>query len=68
MEEKKEIGVCNGRCEMCNINQRSYCSAQKAYYIEQELIEIKRLLSKGNDDKIETLFIKENNVVVSDIA
>jgi hypothetical protein len=30
-EEKK----CTGRCELCNPNQRTYCAAQKSYYMEQ---------------------------------
>ena len=53
-EEKK----CTGRCELCTPNQRTYCAAQKMYYIEQDLIEIKALLRQGNTDVV-TLVNKE---------
>lgn len=36
---------CDGRCETCNINQRTYCSAQIAYYNQQEIAEIKAVLA-----------------------
>lgn len=39
-EERK----CNGRCEQCSPNQRTYCSAQKALYMEQDVAEIKAML------------------------
>ena len=41
-EDKK----CNGRCEMCNTNQRTYCAAQMSYYNQQEISEIKSMLMK----------------------
>jgi hypothetical protein len=49
-EEKK----CTGRCEMCSPNQRTYCAAQKAYYIEQDMAEIKALL-KRNAGEVEII-------------
>lgn len=55
MEDKKETKGCNGRCETCGMNQRSYCAAQKAYYLEQDISEIKLLLSSivaNNDEQI----------------
>lgn len=36
---------CNGRCELCNVNQRTYCAAQMAYYAQQEIYEIKTMLN-----------------------
>ena len=35
---------CDGHCETCNINQRTYCASQIAYYNQQEIGEIKRML------------------------
>ena len=49
-EEKK----CTGRCEICSPNQRTYCAAQKAYYIEQDMAEIKALL-KRNAGEVEII-------------
>lgn len=49
-EEKK----CTGRCEMCSPNQRTYCAAQKMYYIEQDMAEIKTLL-KRNAGEVEII-------------
>ena len=46
MEENKEQqNKCNGRCENCNINQRTYCAAQIAYYNQQEINAIKAAIS-----------------------
>lgn len=36
---------CNGRCEECSINQRTYCAAQMAYYAQQEIAAVKGMLS-----------------------
>ena len=46
MEENKEQPKkCDGRCETCNINQRTYCAAQISYYNQQELASIKAFLA-----------------------
>lgn len=46
MEENKEQPKkCDGHCETCNINQRTYCAAQIAYYNQQELASIKAVLA-----------------------
>ena len=46
MEENKEQqNQCSGRCENCNINQRTYCAAQMAYYNQQEISSIKAVIS-----------------------
>lgn len=55
-EEKK----CTGRCEQCTPNQRTYCAAQKAYYMEQDIADIKSLLRKSAGD-VDTLVEKEEN-------
>ena len=36
---------CNGKCEMCNINQRTYCAAQMAYYVQAEISSMKSILT-----------------------
>lgn len=55
-DEKK----CTGRCELCSPNQRSYCAAQKAYFMEQDVAEIKRLLAGRENGAITTIVAKEN--------
>lgn len=55
-EEKK----CTGRCELCTPNQRTYCAAQKAYYMEQDIAEIKSLLRMSAGD-VDTLVEKEED-------
>ena len=61
VDEKK----CTGRCELCNPNQRSYCAAQKAYYLEQDIAEIKRLLA-GKESEITTIVTKEEIEIEED--
>ena len=51
MDEKR---ICDGHCEKCNINQRSYCSAQMAYYNQKEIAEIKAMLKDKNNQEIQT--------------
>lgn len=56
-----EVNKCTGRCEMCTPNQRSYCAAQKAYYLEQDMAEIKQLLiARVEKDEITTIVAKED--------
>ena len=46
MEENKEQPKkCDGHCETCNINQRTYCAAQIGYYNQQEIAAIKAVLA-----------------------
>lgn len=42
---------CNGRCESCSVNQRTYCAAQMVYYMQEELTEIKSMLQIPENDK-----------------
>lgn len=47
MEENKQqqqIQKCDGHCETCNINQRTYCAAQIALYNQEEIAKIKDVL------------------------
>ena len=46
---------CDGHCEKCSINQRSYCAAQLAYYNMQEIMAIRADLAKKNQDSELTL-------------
>lgn len=55
MENEK---TCTGRCELCSVNQRTYCSAQKAFYLEQDINEIKSMLSNIGNGRIETIVSK----------
>lgn len=61
-EERK----CNGRCEQCSPNQRTYCAAQKALYMEQDVAEIKAMLQamvQNNGGEITILAVSENTSV-----
>lgn len=65
MEENKEQPKkCDGHCETCNINQRTYCAAQIAYYNQQEINAIKAamadFLSCGKETIIKKNKIEEN--------
>ena len=52
---------CDGRCETCNINQRTYCAAQMAYYNQQEIASIKAILERfGNRDE-QGIILREKN-------
>lgn len=42
---------CDGKCETCNVNQRSYCAAQIAYYVLEELTSIKASLQMSENVK-----------------
>lgn len=59
MAENKK---CTGRCEMCTPNQRTYCAAQKSYYMEQDIADIKRLLISQNV-MVDTIIAKEDTEV-----
>ena len=48
MEENRK---CDGHCERCNANQRSYCSSQISYYNMQEIAAIKSMLQKLNQEE-----------------
>lgn len=50
---------CNGRCETCNVNQRTYCSAQMSYYNQQEIYEIKSMLNKMMEKNDDVLVLRE---------
>lgn len=50
MEDIKENKGCTGHCENCNINQRTYCAAQMAYYNQEEISQIKAILASINKE------------------
>lgn len=65
MEENNEQPKkCDGHCETCNINQRTYCAAQIAYYNQQEINAIKAamadFLACGKETIITKNKIEEN--------
>ena len=67
MEENKEQqNKCNGRCENCNINQRTYCAAQMAYYNQQEIAVIKSFLSDFCKRGGEDIILKEKSENIAD--
>ena len=56
-DDSKKVG-CSGRCENCNVNQRTYCASQMAYYAQQEIAEIKAILASFSRSK------EEDSIVV----
>lgn len=59
MDENKR---CNGKCENCDINQRTYCAAQRAYYNQMDIAEIKAILMRKDNSPIETIITNESVV------
>lgn len=66
--EVKKVG-CSGRCENCNVNQRTYCASQMAYYAQQEIAEIKAILASFSNKKEEDsiVVLREERVSIEDI-
>ena len=61
-----EQGKCNGRCESCNVNQRTYCASQMAYFAQQDIAEIKAVLNELVKNDI-TILNSEPNVSGAEI-
>ena len=62
MEENKEQPKkCDGRCETCNINQRTYCAAQIAYYNQQEIASIKAILERFSEHGEQDIILREKD-------
>ena len=55
MEETKK---CDGRCETCDINQRTYCCAQRMYYLMGDISAIRAQISH--------LFSTDNKTIIID--
>lgn len=65
MEEN--IQGCTGHCEKCSVNQRTYCAAQRSYFLEQEIIEIKSMLRQKDVDEIATIRSRSMSVTSENI-
>lgn len=50
---------CDGHCETCNINQRTYCAAQMAYYMQGEISQIKAVLAHLMDRGDNNIILQE---------
>ena len=50
---------CDGHCETCNINQRTYCAAQMAYYAQGEISQIKAILARLEDKGDNNIILQE---------
>lgn len=64
MEENLQhpaVQKCDGHCETCNINQRTYCAAQMSYYMQAEMGQIKAVLARFCD-KSDTSIILRNKI------
>ena len=53
---------CDGHCETCNINQRTYCAAQMAYYAQGEISQIKAVLARLEDKGDNNIILQEKCV------
>lgn len=63
MEENKEQPKkCDGHCETCNINQRTYCASQMAYYLQGEISQIKAVLARLADKGDTNIILQEKCV------
>ena len=61
MEENNNIQPkkCDGHCETCNINQRTYCAAQMTYYLQGEISQIKAVLARLADKGDTNIILRE---------
>ena len=61
MEESNNIQPkkCDGHCETCNINQRTYCAAQMVYYLQGEISQIKAVLARLADKGDTNIILRE---------
>ena len=61
MEENNNIQPkkCDGHCETCNINQRTYCAAQMTYYLQGEISQIKAVLARLADKGDNNIILQE---------
>ena len=61
MEENNNIQPkkCDGHCETCNINQRTYCAAQMTYYLQGEISQIKAVLARLADKGDTNISLRE---------
>ena len=61
MEENNNIQPkkCDGHCETCNINQRTYCASQMAYYLQGEISQIKAILARLEDNGDNNIILQE---------
>lgn len=66
MEEN--IQGCTGHCERCSVNQRTYCAAQRSYFLEQEIIEIKSILQQKDAGEISTIYSRSMSVTSENIV
>lgn len=66
MEEN--IQGCTGHCERCSVNQRTYCAAQRSYFLEQEIIEIKSMLQQKDVGEISTIYSRSMSVTSESIV
>ena len=64
MEENNNIQPkkCDGHCETCNINQRTYCASQMAYYLQGEISQIKAVLARLEDKGDNNIILQEKCV------
>lgn len=66
MEEN--IQGCTGHCERCSVNQRTYCAAQRSYFLEQEIAEIKSMLQQKDVGEISTIYSRSMSVTSESIV
>lgn len=60
--QQSEVQKCDGHCETCNINQRTYCAAQMSYYMQGEISRIKAVLARLEDKGDNNIILQEKCV------
>lgn len=60
---------CNGKCEECSVNQRTYCASQMAYYAQQQIAEIKAaIIAIGRKDEDDNIVVLRKEESANDLA
>ena len=57
--QQSSVQKCDGHCETCNINQRTYCAAQMSYYMQAEISQIKAVLARLADKGDTNIILRE---------
>ena len=57
---------CNGKCEECSVNQRTYCASQMAYYAQQQIAEIKAAIAALGRHDDDCIVVLRNNESIDD--
>lgn len=57
---------CDGRCETCSVNQRTYCAAQMAYFVQQEIAEVKAMIADMNKSEAKDIVVLREDIEIAE--